>query len=646
MRRPLGMLLAVVLLACLEPHASHGAPPPPADFDAKALLAGLEKARDLLADNASEADGRLLREAQIQILPDLIRDHDVYTKLTLDGREVMIPMSLVTELFITANAKYLELGFGTPNLTTAYFNHFTEAYTYRGRKLLPIEEFAHLDPNGRKRFQSKPLRTQIAGWVEHALVFALAHELGHHACNALYEVGASNEEKRRKETLADEWAAETMLAAGYSQLHGAMLLAYLFEYRERFIPAGFTGSHPPMPGRVLHLLTKYRVRQKATYQTPRYASVALDVYEKMEAGWEQELKAMGEQRAARTIAQLDKDASAGDIEANRILATNYAAGIGVAKDTQKAATYLTRAATAGDFWSQATLGTVYANGTLGTPEIARARFWLALADRAGARAASVSLTVIGKTAEKNQPAAWCQGKCVYDAALADLTPCITRNRAACVTSCVNDYKIAKPVCENRMCNNMNDEQRYFGSCFAPPTTFTWDSCLATCTPGSTPPNRPPASDGTTASLQRVIDAARTSFTSIRGKAAPRDPEDSSTTYDTSVIVPTTTNCTISVDDDPTVYASYSCAQYRGTDLDRIEREYQALRTRADAALTSLGAGPCTETTREVGTRYRQQVKQCRALLPGGVAIRVRQNISKSDPPSSHSVTLWIDAPER
>jgi TPR repeat protein len=651
------MSAAVAILGAIaDPSA------PLANADAEVLRATMSQGRDLLAASASPDDARIIRNVTIRVAPDLIQAHSAAASITMSGRDVVVALSLAHELSLAAEIQYVERVFGISNLMQLYFRHFNEAWMYNGRKLLSIEDFVFLDEAGRTKLHSPEIRRQLQGWLEYALIFALAHELGHHARNALYLANDPDEEKRKKERIADEWATEAMLAAGYSPLHGVMLLTILMDFQERNLPSGYQSSHPPTAERALHLLNKYRAQQHAIYQSPRYSSIPLKTYIALEEQWAKELEAMRQRRATRTIANMEQQSSAGDVDASTSLAIDYMNGIGVPRDAVKAALYLERAATAGDFWAQSTLGVMYSNGALGAPDFARARFWMGLAAVVGEKAALANLNTVSKIAP---PVSWCQGKCTLDAALANLTPCVTRERSGCIDSCEHRYGHTRSECENRFCNNMSDEQRYFSRCFVAPSAGTWQACAASCDPTASPmpvstgsnlvPGTPsfgakqavPADDFGRV-FQQVVEAARQDFASIRATAMPRDSEDTSTDYKARLSLPGMTDCLVTVYDNTGISSNYVCDQYRGHDSREAIRTYRSVVSRVNSALAIIGVGPCTESVRRTGSRIPRDVTECRSKLLGGVEVRVRQtNTTYASTASTDCTTdLWVDAPQR
>lgn len=652
---PIGLVcVASVLLA------AEDGPVKPANPEAATLLTALNRASDLLAASASPEDAMVIRNVKLHVSPDVIRHHSAVSAITAKGRDVYVALSLAYELSLAAEIQYVERTFGVPDLMRRYFRHFHESYQYEGRKLLPIGEFAFLDDAGRARLGSPEVRRLIAGWVDYALTFTLAHELGHQVRNALYLPEASNVEKRQMEQRADEWGAEAMLAAGYSPLHAMMLLTELMEFQEQILPAGFEGSHPPTPDRALHLLEKYRAQQHAIYQTPRYSMVPLETYLRLEEQWVKELEAMRQRRAERTLTSMEQKSAAGDTDASEALAIDYMHGIGVPRNATKGELYLGRAASAGDFWAQSTLGVYYANGLLGQPNFAKSRLWLELAARVGEKAAQTSLAVIAKTAP---PTPWCQGKCVFDAVVADLKPCEDRARARCINSCEHDYGHSHAECENRYCNDLSEEQRYFDRCFEEPSAERWQSCRMSCGPATitaataadTPTGSPPAEarqalplDDFGRALTQITAAARQDFTAVRGSAEARQPDDIFTIYQARQSLPGMTDCQVMVNDDTSDSPSYICSQYRGPDVDQATRDYRELVSRLNSALATVGASPCTESTRRSGTRFVREVTACRGSLPGNVRVRVQKSSSTSAATgnTTYTTNFWVDAPPR
>lgn len=657
LRRLTPLILICVLGALVGVQAQPLLPPNP---EAATLLAALNRASDLLAASASLEDAMVIRNVTLHVSADLLRDHGAVSAITSNGRDVYVALSFAYDLSLAAEVQYVERAFGAPDLMRRYFRHFQESWQFDGRKLLPIDEFAFLDETSRVRLKSPEVQRQIAGWVDYALVFTLAHELGHQTRNAVYLPNAPDAVKQQQEQIADEWATEAMLAAGYSPLHAMILLTELMEFQERFLPAGYEGSHPPTPNRALHLLQKYRSQQRALYQTPRYSMVPLQVYLRMEEQWAKDIEAMRQRRAERTLASLEQKSADGDTDASETLAYDYMNGIGVPVDSAKSRLYLERAAAGGNFWAQSTLGVRYANGTLGQPDFARSRLWLGLAASVGDKAAKWSLDIVAKTAPA---AAWCQGRCVLDAVAADLKLCEDRTRTRCVNSCEHRYGHSRADCESRYCNNMSDEQRYFAGCFEEPSAERWQSCALSCDPKSVPAvtganastGQPPTESGKalpldsfSRALAQVAASARQGLTSVRGTATHREPDDSFTIYRASQSLPGMTDCQVMVNDDTSDSPSYYCDQYRGQSIDQAARDYKALVSRFNSALSALGAAPCTESTRRSGSRVPREVTSCRSDLPGRVGVRVQKASSTyvSTGTTSFTVDLWVDAPSQ
>lgn len=651
-------ILAVTMAACTVsvPLRVNAVPNAPSEApDDQQVLAALRRGRELLAANAPQNEALIIRNVAIHVPSDVIQAHNAFSSLTLQGRDVYVALSLAYELSIAAEIQYVERAFGAKDLMGRYFRHFNDAYMFDGRTLLPIDEFAHLDEASRTKLRSQEVRMHLQGWVEHALLFALAHELGHHVRNAFYLAGDSEEAKRQKEVKADEWAAEAMLAAGYSPIHGIVLLTSLLDFQERAIPAEYEGSHPPTPDRALHLLNKYRAAEHRIYTTSRYSSVALESYVKMEKQWENELREMSGLRAARTIASMVEKSNEGDTDASSALAFDYANGIGVPMDMSKAKLFLERAAAGGDFLAQSTLGVLYSNGSFGAPDFARARLWMGLAARVGEKIARTNLDLLGRIAP---PVELCKGQCAVDAVVLELTPCIARARTRCVESCVHHYGNPREECESRLCNELSDEQRYFDRCFEAPRAETWEACDASCDPSAIPrpasPGLPSGANGQAPAddfsriFQQVTSAARHGFSKIMGTARGREPDAEFTDYEVRSSLPDATKCFVMIEDDRRIPPSYVCTMYYGQDGQKALGAYRAAVARVNAALASVGVKPCTEEVRRLAGRVSKEVTECQSELPGGIDVRVRQTDSTygSSGRRESKTALWVDAPSR
>lgn len=662
MRTRRSILLASVTAALLaSSQIAGGQPAPTSSGGADAFAVALDRGRALLAASASPEDAIVIRSITIHVDPDLIRQHNAMSYVTSHGREVVVALSLAYELSLTAEAQYVERVYGPPGLMSNYFRHFEEAYEYSNRAFRSIEDFAYLDSEARARLRSPALAQVFQGWTEYALVFILAHEIGHHVRNALYSPSDPDDVKQQKERIADRWAAEAMLASGYSALHGVILVTELMEYRERAIPASYVGSHPPTPDRALDLLNRYSAQQHAIYQTPRYGSVPLQTYLKGEQQWAAELEGMRQRRAARTVANLERQSAAGDVDATEALAFDYMNGLGVAQDARAAAKYLENAASQGDFWAQSTLGAMYANGTLGAPDFGRARYWAGFASDVGEKAASANLDIIQRIAP---PETVCQGACVQQAVRGVLQPCVEQSRAGCVSACTQKFGHSEAECVARYCSNLSDEQRYFARCYSAPSPEQWQACVTTCRPsgsasGLAASGQPVqfAASGVASSsaaprddfgraLQRVVEAALTGFGPVKGSPTPREAGDTSTSFDALVTLPSLQDCFVSVDDDVHVAASYTCDGYRGSVGDDAARAYQSLVQHVNDRLSASGAPACVVTKRQYGSRVRRDVLQCRGVFPSGVVVRVRQaqSVFASTGRTEQTADIWVEAP--
>jgi TPR repeat protein len=619
---------------------SAPADPQPPDNDVVALQSTLDQLRALLGSAVSATDEHVLREVSLHAVPiSLTADQTTRSEIKASGRDIYVPLSFVADLYTAAQVE--AVGGGSAAML-AYFRSVTDAVMYRNHPFVPIEEFFGLSGDRRTHMQSAETKQQINSYVIAAVMFVLAHELGHQARNAVYTPTDSDAVMRQKETVADEWGAEAMLSAGYSPLLGVRLATYVLDVHEQYVPAGYQGSHPPSPDRALHLLEKYGDQDLALAK--KKAPGAAKDYVQSISAWKQELLEMRQRRADRTIEKLEGASAAGETLASETLAVDYMSGLGVTRDSKKGLLYFRRAAHEGDFWAQAALGYMYLSAANVSTDLAQARLWLGLADMAGSIWATANLSV-GTTMTTNKPAdaaSWCQGKCVVDILTPPLRRCMSSLRSECVDACVNhnDGHFNKGQCERQLCNNVSDQERAFGRCFVEPDSGMWQSCATTCNvANSAPTSAQMRTDEFGNALRQVMESGSGDFASIRVDEKPRGPGETDRDYTVRLPLPDMNDCDVTVYGDSESGVSYTCYQYLGGDEGEANRAFGIVVERLNKELANLGELAC-DGSRRVPENGR---KECVAT-PRSYRVNLRARLAsvRHAGKTSFAVSLWVD----
>lgn len=457
---------------------SVGAPMDPHTRDVRAMpdnvamTGDLVRAQDLLVANLPAEERLWLATFPVHCVDFATGMNVAVTYPTGTAPGVYIADSFLGGLATYAAAMVMGATFKRPNLEDRYLDYFWESVFFDKGPLVSIEDYAGLSSGERSRWQSPAVQQTVAVATEQAVLFVLAHELGH---KVLYEqTGVVS--GPRAEAKVDQWALHAIQAAGQIPTFGAAIALSMIARFERYavVPQQLR-SHPRSANRVVDAVRKAEAGNLALYAKPPYsAKKTVDQWLAHEHGLRAHLEKALKYDPGATVASLERAANAGDARAahaHAILLQN----LGGADDLVKARRILTANATQGWANSQSLLAFMDYHGRASRSDKQSYYAWAVSAAVLKERYGEHLLQLADKRDEPDSQFRECVDR-EYGLPLAT---CVARRREACVQSCINHFGHSPVACETAFCGSQKQYGDFFQRCYDAETP-TVAEVVATC----------------------------------------------------------------------------------------------------------------------------------------------------------------------